>query len=774
MKRTGRLPLALLFLLLLFISPLQAQDFDFEKYPKLNFNFSQLNLDLTIDPENNGIKGTAAYELSANIGGVDSLVLQAAHMDIASVSINDAEASFTLNNDSLFIQLPDSTLPGKTYSLTVDYSTIPKFGILSNDLGTVWTSLLPQSHKHWFPTIDHPRVTFNSTLSLTVPSGYQAVANGVKLEEEILDVEQVRYVFKTRNEIPTTSLTFAVGRLERNETSFGVKKINLNAESGLWSAAERKTLLQEAAQILKRTEEQIGMKYPYERLNIVMLQDHFWETKTWGASVIFIHENGGNLQAQLRRGIYGQWFGVYQREEQWANANAVNLLQTALHYRLQDSTIRLSYEDIPSEKPSSVYDTFGPSIWNTFQGNYDNLEKNFLDTIEENLPSVLAWGEGVYDFSDYGEFWYQKTGQPVFELKMEGSGNSVTESMESDTVIYRVDYTQNTDNIKLTFEALQGGYEELVTLPLVQVSANAVDTSQVTFTGARDSVTINVPALVENVSITTGDRSNLILEQYKPASFLIYQLRNAASVEERIEAAEKLGYHSDDPDLQLAIKDFMNRELDPRVKAALLRSFGEIAGGASGTEQVFLEALQNENRDIREAALSVLQNYPDSETVQQRVRDYALEADSLKFYKNATRIYSSVSDSNAFESFVSNMVSADTAGHKAIFAIQELANRGSIDRAVRQAEFYISDVYDFKVRSAALKILLQHDHAPADWEVRTKEMLSDSDPRIRYITVNGLPKITGLDYRELLESVIQDEYDQRVFKAMESILSRES
>lgn len=764
------MPLALLFVFALFVSNSQAQEFDFEKYPRLNFNFSQLTLDLTIDPENRGVKGSATYEMSANIGGVDSLVLQAAHMDIASVRINEEEASFTLHNDSLVVQLPDTTAPGKSYSVEVNYSTVPNFGILSNDLGTVWTSLLPRTHRHWFPSIDHPRVTFNSTISLTVPSGYQAIANGVKLEEEILDVEQVRYTYKTRNEIPATSLAFAVGRFDRNETTFGIKKISLNAESGLWSAGERKSLLQDASQILGNAESLLGMEYPYERLNIVVLQDHFWETKSWGASAIFIYKNSGNLQTQLRRGIYGQWFGVYQREEQWAEADAMNLLQTALHYRLQDSATELSFSDVPSGNLSTVYNAFGPSTWNTFQENHHSLEKNFITTVDENLSAILEWGEGVYEFKDYGEFWYRQTGQPVLELELGGSANGGRQTSESDTVIYRVDYTQNADNIKLTFEALRGGYKELVTLPLVQVSANGVDTLQVTFTGARDSVSINVPALVENVTITTGDRPNLILEQYKPASFLIYQLRNASSIKERIEAAAKLGYHSDDPDLQLAIKDFMNRELDPRVKAALLKSFGEITGGASGTEQVFLDALQNDNRDIKEAALTVLQNYPENEAVQQRVKEYAMSSDSLKSFKNATRIYSSISDSSAFDSFVSNMVRTDTAGHKAIFAIQELANRGNIDKAVRQAEFYISDVYDFKVRSAALRILLQHDHAPADWEARAQELLADSDPRIRFITVNGLPKVTGMEYRELIEGVIQDEYDQRVYEAMEELL----
>ncbi|MDX1586979.1 MAG: hypothetical protein R3222_09550, partial [Balneolaceae bacterium] len=142
MKRFGLMPLALflIFLQASIVGISYAQEFDYEKYPRLNFNFTELSLDLTVNPESMELRGTAAYELSANIGGVDSLLLQASHMDIASVRINDNEAGFSLQNDSLIIRLPDSTIQGRSYSLGIDYSTVPKFGMLSNDVGTVWTS----------------------------------------------------------------------------------------------------------------------------------------------------------------------------------------------------------------------------------------------------------------------------------------------------------------------------------------------------------------------------------------------------------------------------------------------------------------------------------------------------------------------------------------------------------------------------------------------------------------------------------------------------------
>ncbi|MDZ7680714.1 MAG: hypothetical protein U5J63_03120 [Fodinibius sp.] len=78
------------------------------------------------------------------------------------------------------------------------------------------------------------------------------------------------------------------------------------------------------------------------------------------------------------------------------------------------------------------------------------------------------------------------------------------------------------------------------------------------------------------------------MDEYKPAPFLIHEFRNGTTVKQRAAAARKLGHHADNPDLQLAIKDFMSNETEPKVSAALLRSFADITNGATGTEQTFL------------------------------------------------------------------------------------------------------------------------------------------------------------------------------------------
>src|SRR5699024_11463586 len=94
----------------------------------------------------------------------------------------------------------------------------------------------------------------------------------------------------------------------------------------------------------------------------------------------------------------------------------------------------------------------------------------------------------------------------------------------TDSVSYRVDYnySQTENTLPLRFTARQGMYDELVTLPLIQTLSGQRDTSEVTFTGARDSVVVTVSPMVQNVDIDATARPELTLEQHKPASFLIH------------------------------------------------------------------------------------------------------------------------------------------------------------------------------------------------------------------------------------------------------------
>ena len=114
-----------MILMMVTVPDVKAQSFDHEAYPKLDFDFLSLELSLGIQPQNLRIDGEAKYRVKANISGADTLTLYASHLDISNVSVDGEAADFSLQNDSLFVLVDDSTEAGSQYEVNIRYSGRP-------------------------------------------------------------------------------------------------------------------------------------------------------------------------------------------------------------------------------------------------------------------------------------------------------------------------------------------------------------------------------------------------------------------------------------------------------------------------------------------------------------------------------------------------------------------------------------------------------------------------------------------------------------------------
>lgn len=779
MSRSNIIGLSVLFLTVVLatvgsVDTLQAQSFDHEEYPQLDFSFNSLELDLGIQPQNLRIDGAAKYEVEANIAGADTLILYASHIDISAVSVNSESVDYSLNNDSLYIPVVDSAEKGQQFDINIRYSGRPQFGLLKNAGGTVWTSQLPEAQRHWVPIVDNPHVELKTTFNIALPAGLKLWATGQKTSEEAVSVDVMRYQFKSENKVPASSLAFAIGKFDQQSTSYGIKKINLAVEQTLADTIDSQQILQKAYDYLGAVEDQLQFEYPYSRLNIVILEDHSWETKSWGASTVFLYENRGDWKTQLLRGIIAQWFGIYQRESRWGQADALTLYQILLSNEISEVSGKLVVNDVPDNTPATIYDNFGPRRWNQWQAliadwqnrslraQISGLATNILDT----LLSVITW-------SDYADFWYRMTGQPLFEMPVFSTQEDPVSKQPSDSVAYKVNYSLNEaeGELKLRFEATHNSYAELTTLQAYEVYPNETDTAEVTFTGAQDSVVLQVDPTIQNLKVEAPNNPELVLDEYKPALFLINEFQQGETVEKRTETARKLGYHSENPDLQLAIRDFMDKELEPRVKAALLSSLGDITNGATGTEQLFIDALQSDFSEIRDAGLMALQNYKGNASIISRVKLVGQNADDIALFKKATQVLTAIASQEEYAGFVETVTQQDSLGKRSVFAVQELANMGAVDEAVTRAKLFTGDQYNYQIRSRALEILIQHDHSSSDWLSRAEELFDDADPRIRFLVVQGLERNLNEEITEFLGVRIQDEYDARVYHKIQQVIS---
>jgi hypothetical protein len=764
--------LAVLVTLMTLVSDnLKAQSFDHEPYPKLDFNFINLELSLGIQPQNLRIDGEAKYQVEANISGADTLTLYASHLDVSNVSVDGKTADYSLQNDSLFVLVDDSTEVGSQYEVNIRYSGRPQFGVLQNRNETIWSSQLPRAQRHWVPIVDHPQVTMKTTFNISVPSGVQVWATGAKVGEEVLSVDAMRYRFASQKEVPASSLAFAIGAFKNESIGYGEKKINVAVENSLGSEVDQQAILEAVQDYLGSVEEKLGRQYPFEQLQVVVLEDHNGEIKSWGASTIFIYKNRGDIDTQLMRGIIGQWFGVQQRERQWSQADAITLNQTLLIKELMSESSTLSRKDQPKGFTQSLYSVFGPERWNSWQKGIEKWQNESVRGFMRDSISKMLDLDDVISWNEYADFWYDNIGQPLFDrpqfsLDKEGS------STQKDSVAYEVYYELNEaeGTLKLQFTATHGYFGELTTIEAYEVYPGKVDTLEVTFTGKEDSIVLQVQPTINTLQLSSKGYPTLTLDSFKPSSFLINELRNGESVEERANAARKLGYHSDNPDLQLAIQDFMNQDLEPEVKAGLLLSMADITDGASGTEQVFLDALKSDHQVIREAGLMALQNYPQNDTVVNTVKAVAQRAEGLPMFKKAMEVLTVVMAEESFGGFVEKVAQTDTVGKRSIFAIRQLANVGQVENAIEQANLFTEGPFSYDIREAALQILIQHDHAASNWLARAEELFEDADPRIRFLVVKGMEQNMNDEIREYLMDYRPDEYDARVHQKINEIL----
>jgi hypothetical protein len=750
--------------------PAHAQSFDYKNHPVLNFDFTKAEINLQLNPEEVSLKGSVLYHLKANISGADTLTLNAPGIDVDSVRSPDKNLYFSTNDSLLKIALSNSSQRGHKYQVEIFYRAAPRFGLLKSSEGTVWTSMLPRSTRHWLPTKDNPHVQMKAVLSLRIPADYKVFASGVSKGKQILPDSTKKLTFLIDQPVPITALAFGAGHFQG---------INSFVEPHSISANKRRQLVDTAKQMLGQIKKATGVGYPYQRLNLVVLNDDHWEEKSYGVSTIFLYKNRGDWMDQLRRGLYAQWFGVYKPEAQWAQAWPTNFMQAILYSRLTDSTTTLKLNsDEPQINFSTVYKNFGVKSWNLWKQYASQTMPNTKAIAADLMPVLLNEKAGTITGDLFREAWYQLSGQPHIKLPSLHLKPMVdTAEAASDSIHYRVDYimpqpSDTLHKLQLVFKAQEKGVQQPVKLPAQIITSTGTNRKPISFTGTADTVSLSIPAGTKNVRLDVPKGEKLVLEQHKPVPYLLYQLRNAKSPDARIEAARQLGEHTKDPDLQLALVNIMKEDNKPKVKAALLESYGSITAGAEGTQKRFLDALKSDDIAIQQAGLKGLKHY-NQQAVTKRLQTFSKNEADTALANRALRMYLQRVDSTTALSFTQNLIQQDTSGARAIVAIGALAKKGSTKKADKYADFYIKPYYTYPVRKQALNVLIRYDTSAADWNKQLKTLMTDHDPRIRFLTVKGLPDIPGVNADSVIKKYKPREYDARVYKEMMAV-GRES
>jgi aminopeptidase N len=298
---------------------------------RAGYDVTSYDLDLKLNPEERSIGGTVFMRFKA-VSPLTRIRFDLyKNLKINNVLIGDKELSFTRNERAVYVGLPEQLVPGKEYSIKIDYSGKPtvakkppwKGGLVWNRdrNNDPWIGVVCETEggSIWFPCKDHLSDEPDSVrLRMTVPAGLQVVSNGIMTDHKVNGTDEI-FTWETHYPINIYNITFYAGKFasfsDTVETREGTIKLDYYV---LPENLERaRTHFTQTKDILKFYSETFG-PYPWLKEDFKLVEAPFEGMEH--QSAIAYGSGYFNLRA-----LGGDYIIVHEAaHEWWGNAVSVS------------------------------------------------------------------------------------------------------------------------------------------------------------------------------------------------------------------------------------------------------------------------------------------------------------------------------------------------------------------------------------------------------------------------------------------------------------------
>ncbi|SFQ37169.1 M1 family metallopeptidase [Hymenobacter arizonensis] len=267
--------------------------------------------------------------------------------NLQSLTVNGQPVPFDHRNEHLV--LPASTLkPGRNVA---EIRLNAGEQSLNRNADYLYTLLVPDRARTVFPVFDQPNMKATFTLALTVPEGWQAMANG-PVRDSTANGATKQYRFATSDSISTYLFSFAAGKFTRLTRQMNGRPMTLlhreTDPSKLQSSLG--PIFQLHADALQFMEQYTGIPYPFQKFDFVSIPDFQYGGMEhvgaidYKASTLFLDEGATQDQLLARSNLVAhetahmwfgdlvtmQWFNDVWMKEVFANFMADKVTQVAV------------------------------------------------------------------------------------------------------------------------------------------------------------------------------------------------------------------------------------------------------------------------------------------------------------------------------------------------------------------------------------------------------------------------------------------------------------
>lgn len=762
-KRFHFLFLFLPFLFAGFWSPSYAQDY--ENFPVLDYDFRHLDANLNFSLAERALDGTVTYTVAARNTEAGKLSLMANGLQVDSVLVNSETALFETEDGFVLIDIPESLIgSGREFSLDVAYRTTSSQIFLQTAAGTVFTSMMPHRRSEWIPVYEHPRVEMTTRIMLTVPSDTEVVANGYFDSEQSVGEDRKRVIWSSRETIPSTDLAFFAGQFEYAETMMGTKSVRVYSEPNTIGSSLRNDMLRDVSGAVNRLQRNLRFEYPYDALSVVVLQDHVWEPKTYAATIGLLSMNAYGLNAQLERVIAAQWFGAYHRSETVSDAGTQILMQAASLSGTSRPEGDLAVYDFPRTSYFTGFDQFKMGNWLKWRDLYSNLPDIHKNVISAEMQQLFRLSGTVYGWEDYMEIWYNRTGRPLDRVSVSAEEEAEDEAPRK-MVNIAFEPSSERSGILVVVEPREELERDSLHIPLKLISRSGITNKELTVYRTGGEFFVEHDQRLVNITVDYNQVDGIEFFEIKDLEMWLHQLRSDERETARIRAAEMMPRFRDDPDIQLAMQDFLRREESSAVRIVMIRSLSDIVEGASGTQQIFIEMARTGQGEVLHAAIDALWHYEGNDDVINAVGRVAQQSTYQPAAVAAIGVFRRIASEDQFNELSRSLLLGNRPAGIRAAAIEELYRADDQDVALfTSLDVLESTDFPYAMRETAMRMLIRHNHTSELAEV-LPGLTTDADPRIRYLALANLDRLSANRMNDLLEQRYEAERDPRVRSA---------
>ncbi|WP_125932559.1 M1 family metallopeptidase [Hymenobacter glacialis] len=449
-------------------------------------------LDVKFDYAKRYLYGREWVTLKPHAQATDTLRLDAKGMDIKTVALVQGSVitplKYNYNQRQLLIQLGRPVPVGEAYTVYIEYTAKP------DELGTqggsairgakglyfinpdsaisgkpvqIWTQGEPDANSVWFPTIDETNQKTTQEISLTVPSKYVTLSNGLLVAQVPAGPTGSDPGLRTdtwKMDQPHAPYLFmmAVGDFRITKDTWRGKEVNYYLEPQF--AAQAKAIFGKTPRMLEFFSQRLGVDFPWSKYSQVVCRDFvagamenttaslFGEQAQGSARELLDWQYAG-VEREIAHELFHHWFGDYVTAESWGNltinesfANFSEVLWAEHEYgpdaaaQQADLSLRTYFRNPANfSKPlvreqyrekDEMFDAVtyqkGGNILNMlraylgedvfFRGLQQFLKQNAFGTAEPHQLRLALEAASGRDLNWFFDQWYYRAGHPVVTI----------------------------------------------------------------------------------------------------------------------------------------------------------------------------------------------------------------------------------------------------------------------------------------------------------------------------------------------------------------------